>query len=87
VDLRQLIVHRIHHVGGERRRCTERSGCNDLGLCLSLVDWRVQIFGLGLSGGDVHPQDTLCLEHRIMPRRHIRLNHGCGLPVGKVAPL
>jgi hypothetical protein len=40
---------------------------------------------LSLSGGEDHNQDLLCLECRLTPWRHMRLNCGSGLLAGELA--
>jgi hypothetical protein len=54
MDFHQLTVHPIHPVGGERRLRGQGFGYGGLGLGLSFADWRAQLLGLGLSGGEVH---------------------------------
>jgi hypothetical protein len=52
---------------------------------LSSAGWRGQLLGLGLSGDEVHHQDPLRFECRLVPRRRIWLNRGGGLPIGEAA--
>jgi hypothetical protein len=85
VDFRQLTVHPVHPIGGEQRRHAQRFGYGGLDLGLSSTDWNGQLLGIGMSGGEVHHQDPLCLERKLMPRRCFWLDRGSGLLAGEVA--
>jgi hypothetical protein len=54
-------------------------GHGGLGLGLPSASWRGQLLGPGLSGGEVHHQDPLPLEGRLVPRRCIWLNRSSSL--------
>jgi hypothetical protein len=43
------------------------------------------LLGLSLSGGKVHHPDPLLLEHWLMPRRRVQLDHGSGLLASELA--
>jgi hypothetical protein len=60
-------------------------GRGGLVLCLPLTGWRGQLLGLGLSGSEVHHQDPLHFEGRLIPRRRVWLNRSSGLLVAEPA--
>jgi hypothetical protein len=84
VNLCQLAVHLVYPIGGERMWSAQGLGHSGLILAPLTAGRGSHPLGLSLSGGEVHHQEPLCLVCGLVPRQHVRLNHGSGLLVGEI---
>jgi hypothetical protein len=85
MNLRQLVVHLVQPVGGERRLSTQGLGRGGFNVGPLVAGKGSHLLGLSLSGGEVHDQGPLCLQCGLAQRRCVQLNHGSGLLTGKLA--
>jgi hypothetical protein len=87
VVLRQFVVHLVEPIGGERRCSTPGLGRSSLSLAPFAAEWGSHYLDPSLSGGEVHHQDPLHLEHGLMPRWCMRMDRGSCLPTSKLSLL